>query len=123
MTEFKYSSIGWIDKTCCSVIIDQGISDFYRWLIPKYKNVKTQRHRAHITLVRSFEKPNYHFENFKKYSKYKTIKFFYSPYIYNDDKYYYLNCISPEIENIRTILGLPVFRFENCYHITLGNTK
>jgi hypothetical protein len=112
------------------VLIDQGISDFYRSLIPKYYNVKPQKHRAHITVVRNNKETPTKLEFWEKYQGQK-ISFFYCNDIQTDGTYFWLNVQSEEIGNIREELGLSRFRddrqfggfLRNEYHITIANVK
>lgn len=40
------------------LLVDQGLVDYYRRLIPKYIDVRPQRHPAHVTVVRGgYETP------------------------------------------------------------------
>jgi hypothetical protein len=104
------------------VTVDQSIVSFYKALIPKYYNVERQRYNAHITVIRfGIEIPKY-MAYFGKYEG-EEINFEYDTQIRFDGKYYYLQVYSKRIENIRLELGLPKFRRDNCYHITIGNNK
>lgn len=112
------------------LIIDQGISDFYRSLIPKYYNAKPQKYRAHITVVRNYKETPTKLEFWEKYQG-KTISFLYYNNIQTDGTYFWLNVQSEEIGNIREELGLPRFRddrkfggfLHNEYHVTIANVK
>lgn len=103
--------------------IDQELSDYYRSLIPKYYNVKPQKYKSHITIVRTaIENP----PNMEYWGKYENqyINFSYSPVIHNDGTYFWLNAYSADIEKIREELGLPKYRLaRNEYHITIANLK
>ena len=108
--------------------VDQGLSDFYKSLIPKYFNVKGQAYKAHISVImRGITPPN--MSVWGKYQDY-IIDFEYSPIIYNDDKYFWLYVSSPALEKIRLELGIKSFyksyldkNNEHIFHITIGNTK
>jgi hypothetical protein len=110
--------------------IDQGISNFYRSLIPKYYNVKSQRYKAHITIVRLQKENPIHLDLWGKHEG-RIIHFMYEPLIQMDGKYFWINAYSEEIGQIRQELGLPKFRDDtafggkkhNQYHITIANTK
>ena len=108
--------------------IDQGISDFYRNLIPKYYQVQPQKYSAHITIVRTDKESPKKLEFWNKYQGEK-LSFEYSPKIHFDGSYWYLNVWSQQIGDIREELGLPRFRFQEmsskdgCYHISIGNSK
>lgn len=110
--------------------VDQGISDFYRSLIPKYYYANPMRYMAHITIVRTNkESPT----DLKAWGKYEglQIKFQYKSYIHFDGTYFWLNAYSEDIGAIRKELGLPIFRDDRAfggvlrqeYHITIANTK
>lgn len=110
------------------VDIEQDICEYYRSLIPKYKGVKGQRHKAHISVVRH-EIPI----NLEAWGKYQgeEIDFIYDNDIKWGTVYYWLNCFSKRLEEIRTELGLPVSSpytrppesFLKCFHTTIGNAK
>ncbi len=108
--------------------LDQGIVDYYRSLIPKSKDVKSQMFRAHISVVRK-ETP----KNLEFWGKYEGLKvdFEYSNWIYNDTIYWWLNAYSSFLEEVRLELGLivkyytlvPPKNYKKNFHITLGNVK
>lgn len=110
--------------------IDQGISELYRSLIPKYYNVKPQKYKAHITIVRGGKEFPKNMEFWGKYEG-KTIKFYYDTDIQTDGTYFWLNAQSEDIQKIREELGLSKFRddrafggiLRNEYHITIANIK
>lgn len=114
----KYSE----DQKQAIVLIDQGIADFYFSIIPKYLGAKKQKHPAHITIVRRDKELPTKTEYWGKYEN-KSIEFIYDYQIYDDGTYFFLEVQSEEIGRIREELGLPRFRFNNCYHITIGNRK
>lgn len=103
---------------------DQGISDFYRALIPRYLHIQQQMYRAHISVVR-WENP-IKLEFWGKHQN-ELITFQYDSYVYNDQTYYWLNVSCPRLEQIRMELGLSPSRFvdENMklFHLTIGNIK
>lgn len=113
----KYSP----DGSQCVAEVDQGISDYYRNLIPKYNYVQPQRAKAHITIVRKGEI----YLNKEVWGKYegKEINFTYDTNIQSDEKYFWINAWSEEIGNIREELGLKKYRYKDTYHITIGNRK
>ena len=110
------------------VEVDQGLADYYRALIPKYKEVNRQRYGAHISVVRKEVPPN-----LEKWGEYEgeEIEFWYDNTIHNGQVYWWLNCFSKRLEEVRTELGLPVSSlytrppdsFVKCFHLTLGNVK
>lgn len=101
--------------------VDKNIADYYRSLIPKYVGVKPPKYNPHVTIVRkSIEKVE------KQLNKYdgESVSIEYSGEIKCGGSYYWLDCYSVDIENIRKELGLLEFRagFDR-FHITIGNTK
>lgn len=107
--------------------IDKGIPLFYRSLIPKWFPTSGQRHTPHISVVRR-EVPT----NLKAWGKYEgeRIEFFYSHDIQRDNQYWWLDCFSTRLEEIREELGLPLtsFRkpadgFRKVWHTTVANEK
>lgn len=105
------------------VRVDQGISDFYRSLIPKCYYVKPQMFRAHITVVRNLKERPVNLDKWGKYEGEK-IPFLYQNIVENDGPYYFLRVKSPRIEEIRIELGLRKHRDQfKGYHITIGNVK
>lgn len=118
----------WIDSYRLAVLIDPGISLFYRSLIPKYYNVKPQMHDPHISVVRYENPPNMDFWGVYEG---EMIKFLYDPIIQNDVTYWWLNVFCKRLEEIRLELGLPVSSpftrppdgFDKVFHTTIGNCK
>ena len=110
------------------VEVDQGISDFYRALIPKWIRTNKQLYPAHISVVRKEIPPN-----MKVWGKYEgnEIPFSYSNVIHNGEIYFWLNAWSNQLEQIRLELGLPVDSLytrppdglNKTFHITIGNLK
>lgn len=101
--------------------IDQGIVDFYRYLIPKSQLVQPQAYSAHISVIRRENIPKMEF-----WGKYEgeTASFKYETVIYKDGTYFWLEAYSEKLNEIRLELGLPKYRGNNnCFHITLGNRK
>ncbi len=109
------------------VSVDQEMVNYYRQLIPKYKRVYKQRYPGHISVVRN-ERP----ENYRVWYKHSSrlIEFQYNNVIYNDEVYYWLEVVCPQLEDIRAELGLPNTSQwtksptgGHSFHITLGNVK
>ncbi len=110
------------------VEVDQGIADFYRALIPKARGVNRQRYGAHISVVRK-EVPL----DLSKWGKYhgEEVEFTYDNEVKWGQVYYWLNCFSKKLEDVRTELGLPVSSqytrppgsWIKCFHMTVGNVK
>ena len=102
--------------------IDQQIIAYYMSLIPRYINLCRQRFPAHVTISRkSKENPSY--ENWG-YRNGDVINIECDSVLSCDSEYYFLNCYSNEIIEIRNNLGLPDYRvgFDR-FHITIGNLK
>lgn len=105
------------------VEVDQQIQDYYRSQI----NVKTnkQKYPAHITVMRG-EIPNEYIRFIDK----MPIIFEYDHYLFNDNKYYWLNVKCEKLKQVRRCIGLnstheltysPDGR--NSFHITVANLK
>jgi hypothetical protein len=111
-----------------TVEVEQDLADYYRRLIPKAKGVIRQRYGAHVSVVRK-ETP----VNLDAWGKYEgeSIDFVYDSEVKSGKVYYWLNCFSTRLEEIRIELGLPVSSeytrppdsWVKCFHMTLGNTK
>jgi hypothetical protein len=112
------------------VEIDQGIADYYRSLIPKYMTANKQSWPSHITVVRTGVEYPLHMNHWRAYHN-EVVDFIYSSVIHMDGHYYWLNCFSRRIDEIRSELGLtiksrvtiPPDGYSKCYHITLANRK
>lgn len=110
------------------VWVDQGISDFYRKLIPKYYYAQPQMYPAHITVVRLRLETAEKLDAWNKYNL-EVVPFVYDNEVHFDGTYFYLNVQSDRIGDIREELGLPRFRFgdlgaeKRCYHVSIGNVK
>ena len=108
--------------------IDQGIVNFYRSLIPKWFNVIPQKYNAHISVVRKETPKNLEF--WKAYEG-QVVEFLYDVDIQHDHQYWWLNCYSHRLEEIRQELGLsnkslysiPTEGFEKVFHTTIANNK
>ena len=106
--------------------VDDGISQYYRSLLPKALYVQSPMRPAHVSIMRLFEECNR--KNWGKYGG-QSIVVEYEPGIQTDGLYYWLDCWSDEVGFIRRSLGLSTFRENDgysdygCYHITIGNTK
>ena len=110
------------------VVIDPGISDFYRALIPKWISVNGQMYPPHISVVRKEIIPNT--ENWGKYEGQEVV-FRYSNIIHSNEVYFWLNVFCTKLEEIRIELGLPVSSvytrppdgYNKVFHTTLANKK
>jgi hypothetical protein len=110
------------------VEVDQGLSDYYRSLIPKWIKTNKQMYDPHISVVRK-EVP----KNLEYWGKYEgeEIDFQYTGTIYFGTVYCWLNTFSKRLEEIRLELGLPVSSeytrppetYIKVFHYTLGNFK
>ena len=113
--------------------IDKGIGLFYKSLIPKWFQVNGQRHDPHISIVRN-EIP----VNLEAWGKYEgeKIEFLYDSYLFKGTKYWWLDCFSTRLEEIREELGLsidssalpagyrtPLEGFRKVFHTTVANHK
>lgn len=108
------------DKKTAKINFGQDFINYYFSLIPFYERAQRQRYEAHITVVRVFESPN--LDLWGKYEG-EIIPFEYLPLIKFDGTYYYLDAYSNRVGDIREELGLPRFRMNDSYHITIGNIK
>lgn len=108
--------------------VDQGISDYYRAMLPKWVRTNKQMYPAHISVVRKETPPNMEF--WRKYDG-EEIEFKYSNVIRWSEIYYWLDAWCERLEQIRVELGLPVdspytkapIGFAKTFHVTIGNTK
>lgn len=112
--------------------LDPEISKFYLSLIPKSNIVQPQAFPTHCTVVRYEVPPN--LEAWGLYEG-EEIELLYDPYIFSGTIYWWLNCYSKRLEQIRAELGfalpalhpadwsIPEPEFEQCFHITIGNSK
>lgn len=105
----------------CILELSKDFGDYYYSLIPKYKNAQKQKYLPHVTIVREFESRNSFFDY--KLNENQKFCIDYSPQIWYAHPYFFLECWSPQIEQLRVDYGLRPYRFNDCYHITIGNTK
>ena len=113
--------------------IDKGIGLFYKSLIPKWFKATGQRYHPHITVVRN-ETPT----NLEAWGKYEgeKVEFLYDPYIFKGTQYWWLDCFSKRLEDIREELGLsvdavslpaefrqPIEGYRKVFHTTIANHK
>jgi len=107
--------------------IDPEIVRYYRTFLSRKMFTNLQLYPAHISIVRK-EVPLW--ELWGKHAG-RSIEFEYDGVIHHGTMYWWLNCWSKELEEIRTELGLPLegkyFQapagYVHTWHITLGNTK
>ncbi len=109
--------------------VDQGISDYYFAMIPKYvwPRINRQKWKAHISVVRKATPKN--MDAWGRHEG-KLITFEYDTFIRNDDTYWWLNAFSPDLEQVRLELGLPIADQytrapdgSHRFHITIANCK
>lgn len=108
------------------VLVDRELHRFYRSLIPPYYTCRPQRYPPHITVVRG--------ENPKTgvWGKYQgtLVEFSYDSFLHHDGVYWWFNCFSDRLTQVRLELGLPSsYRLTRppdgteCFHSTVGNSK
>lgn len=114
--------------------VDKDIATYYRSLVPKAKYIQPPMYDPHITIVRKdienielIEKAPLGLINTPMHVGYYDgylCSIEYDSNIKTDGVYYWLDCWSKSIGDIRESLGLSRFRdgFDR-YHITIGNTK
>lgn len=113
----------------CVLNLDQNLVRMYYSLIPKCLNVKSQAHRAHLTVCRIGKEVPKNLDVWGKYHG-KTIDLKYMSWVRNDERYYWIDAFSYGLENIREELGLivpsltkPILDYKRTFHITIGNVK
>lgn len=111
------------------VEIDPGITDYYRALIPPwFPKLNRQLYPPHISVVRREVPP---LPELWGLHEGEEVEFTYDNVIQNGKVYWWLNCFSARLEEIRLELGLPVDSpytrppegYLKCFHSSLGNTK
>ena len=109
------------------VSVDEEICRYYRCSVPPVTKLSKQKYPAHISVVRKIVPPN--MSCWRKYQNCR-VRFEYEHYVYNDDRYWWLNVFSKELEAIRIELGLRPYggatmspNGAHIFHITVGNTK
>lgn len=124
-----FSSVGTIEvfsnPTKMWLKIDSEIHRFYRSLIPFHVN--KPRYHPHISIVRKSPIDI----NILLPHHGKQLEFHYSHYIYNDELYFWLECICPALEEIRCQIGLmPTEKSityspdeRHAWHTTIANIK
>lgn len=123
---FKYSTLpNGLGKLI--VEIEPDISHLQRVLIPKYFNVRSQRWAPHITVIRGDAVCDH---ALWRAHEGQQVEFFYSNFVYNDEKFFWLRVISQRLCDVRRELGLGPRSYQSMppdgseyFHITIGNTK
>lgn len=104
-----------------SLLVDEGIADFYRSLIPRSVGIQVPRYPPHVSVTRNEQTTTE--EPFGRYQG-EQIEFEYSNMIVNDELYYWLEVQCPRLTEIRLEFGMnPMPWWDNGYHITVGNVK
>lgn len=102
-------------------MVDQGIADFYRAMIPKSIRTNAQLYPAHVSVVR-YEPPK-SLLLWGAHEK-EEVEFEYESIVRNDDTYFWLDVHSETLMHFRVELGLsPYPSWRNLYHITVANCK
>jgi hypothetical protein len=106
---------------------DIELARFYRSLVPRTYVCQPQRYAAHLSVIR--EEMPLRLEAWGKYEG-TTILFEYDPEIRYNGVYWWLDCYSPRLCEIREELGLPALSelarppsLKDCFHLTIGNSK
>ena len=111
------------------VEVCEGLSAYYRSMIPRCHSVNRPRWPAHITVVRSMKETPTVVEFWARYEG-EEITFSYEPEVQIDKTYYWLNVWCDRLPEIRTELGLPPKSrwtkppdAHECFHVTIANKK
>ena len=109
------------------VEVDPGIVDLVRALLPPHIRLNRTRYEPHITTVRDEEVPRWEVAAELHGT---PIPFEYDPRVVAGEVYWWLRVWSPELVRLRRSLGLSDLSelcrppdLEDCFHITVGNTK
>jgi hypothetical protein len=129
-----YSSIGTLHYAQNTyrlvLLVDQGLADYYRSLIPRWHDINRPKHEAHVTVVRSGKESPSNLWFWGKYEGEK-VSFLYEPIVHIGRIYYWLNILCIRLEEIREELGLPVASiytlppdgYGRYFHCTIANSK
>lgn len=110
-----------------TTVVDPGVAEFYRKLVPKHQKCQPGRYAPHVTVVRN-ELPT----DMEKWGLYegKEVVVEYDNIPKYDGTYWWLDCYSEFLEQVREDLGLPRYAKWNmppdgkaCFHMTIGNSK
>lgn len=119
---FKSTGTLHYDTNKLVLLIDQGIADYYRSLIPKSHKFNRQMYDAHISIVRKESPPKMSYWGIYENEE---VEFTYHPIVRWDETYYWIDVDPNErFKQIRLELGLSECRsYSGKYHITIGNKK
>lgn len=112
------------------IVVDPGIAEIARALIPPHFQAQPTRWPAHITGVRNEVIPVYGVNNFWGKYEGEEVDFLYSTKIHHDETYFWYEVACGRLQEIRAELGLPCSsqwtRPPNnveMLHITVANRK
>jgi hypothetical protein len=108
------------------VLVDPELHRLFRSLVPRYYVCRPQKYPPHITVVRG-EQPRT--DEWGKYQG-SLVEFTYDPWLFHDGVYWWFNCWSDFLVEVRLGLGLPSSYHltrppdgAECFHSTIGNSK
>lgn len=117
-----FAKVQYYNRTVVAYL-PKDLIDYYYALIPKYKNAQRQKYPPHITIVRGPYEPDVNRDKWK-YRDGELISVYYDGVIKYSDTYFWIDCYSNDISEIRNELGLLQYPFIfNSYHFTIGNVK
>jgi hypothetical protein len=112
-----------------SLDVDQDILELYRWFLQR-QGIRSNKPRfgAHVSVIRAEHVSNV---VLWKTLHAQTVKFNFSPEIFQDETYLWLPIEASELSEIRESLGLTPVKFgvtmspngQHKFHLTIGNTK
>lgn len=104
------------------MFVDQGLADYYCWLLPRYIDARPQRHPAHVTVFRT----GLDMADEDAWGRHEgeIVPFTYDGRVLRHDGYFYLEVESVRLDEVRIELGLPRhFDPVKGHHITIGNDR
>lgn len=111
----------------CVVNVDPELTRYLRSLVPKYYICKPQKYAPHITVVRGETPPRT--DEWALFQG-EIVQFEYESYLHYDGTYWWINCWSPRLTEVRIGLNLPPSYHltrppdgSECFHSTVGNSK
>jgi len=109
------------------VLVDPELHRYLRALVPRGATCNRPRYAPHITVVRGEVPPR--LDLWGKLEG-QEVEFEYSDFIHHDGTYWWINCFSSTLIDVRLELGLPSsYRLTRppdgteCFHSTIGNSK